>query len=152
MQARSALWLTLVFCLVPACKDESLPPTGDAARVRADGGVDAGGGDAKGRDGGAGLQIGAPCRAGADCATGQCLTEAEDPWFVGGYCTIKNCTDGSPDPCPNLNDCRGVARGNVRICLSRCELGMCRDPYKCCGPGPTAIWCAPTDNPVCLLR
>ena len=151
MKTCSALWLT-VFYLITACKDPSMPPASDAAIASADGAVDAGTGDAGARDGGAGRPIGAPCLVDADCATGQCLTEAEDPAFVGGYCTIKNCTDGAPTPCPDVNDCRGLTRGSVRICLGRCELGKCRDPYRCCGPGPSAIWCAPSDNPVCLLR
>ena len=152
MQTRSALWLTIIFYLIPACKGPSMPPASDAAMASADGAIDAGSGDARAPDGGAGRPIGAPCLVDADCATGQCLTEAEDPAFMGGYCTIKNCTDGAPTPCPDVNDCRGLARGSVRICLGRCELGKCRAPYRCCGPGPSAIWCAPSDNPVCLLR
>lgn len=152
MQARSALWLTLFFYLMPACKDPSMLLAGDAAMVSADGAVDAGSGDTGGRESGVGLPFGAPCHTGADCSTGQCLTEAEDPSFPGGYCTIRNCTDGSPTPCPDVSDCRGLAQGSVRICLGRCELGKCRAPYQCCGPGPSAIWCAPSDNPVCLLR
>lgn len=61
MQARSALWLTLFFYLMPACKDPSLLPAGDAALVSADGAVDAGSGDAGGRESGVGLPFGAAC-------------------------------------------------------------------------------------------
>ena len=127
----------------------------------ADGGVigaDGGGG----QDGTGTLQrrVGEPCTADGECATGQCVTEQQDPYFAGGYCTLKRC-DRVDAACPKYSECRGTARdgqgGTVQICVLQCrtDTGMatCRKGYLCCsGPGPlrTDGWCSPESSVLCL--
>lgn len=96
--------------------------------------------------------LGAACTADADCLTGQCLTEAEDKRFTGGYCTLKGC-DRLGTPCPTGSACQPIGP-NSRICLQECDaMRTCRAGYGCCGPGPRlAGWCSPKDSPVCMLR
>lgn len=96
-------------------------------------------------------RVGAACKADAECGTGECVTEAQDATFAGGYCTVKNCDDKTR-PCPSGSECRGSAAGGTPICLSLCQVSACRSPYLCCGPGPMARWCAPSESQVCHLR
>lgn len=96
--------------------------------------------------------IGAACAADADCQSGQCLTEAEDKRFSGGYCTLKNC-DKLGAACPTGSACKPIGPSSY-ICLQTCDaMRTCRAGYGCCGPGPAiAGWCSPKDSPVCMLR
>lgn len=95
--------------------------------------------------------VGAACASGLDCQSGQCVTEAEDKSFPGGYCTTRGCSDLVR--CPAGSSCRGFT-GGQRICLADCKRdGDCRGEYACCsgpGPGRDSGWCAPKSSVLCL--
>jgi hypothetical protein len=98
--------------------------------------------------------VGDTCRFATDCTTGDCATALDDPGFVNGYCTLKNC-DRIQRACPTGSTCKPV--GGASFCLKDCDVmsnaGQCRNPdYHCCsGPGPTRdpAWCAPTGSFLC---
>ncbi|MCS6915666.1 MAG: hypothetical protein RMK29_12540 [Myxococcales bacterium] len=99
--------------------------------------------------------IGAACTRDADCATGQCITEAQDRSFVGGYCTVRGCNERQP--CPAGSSCVGVS-GGMRVCLAHCmKPEDCRKGYACCPglvplpPGRSPV-CAPERSALCLSR
>ncbi len=96
--------------------------------------------------------VGDACKVDTDCASKQCLTESQDTHFVGGYCTFKGCDEMS-HLCPAGSECSGLTQAGTRICLTKCgAMNTCRSPYRCCGPGPTARWCAPEQSSACMLR
>jgi hypothetical protein len=112
------------------------------------------GGAAGGSGGGGAVPVGGPCGADGECATGQCITEAATPVYVGGYCTIRNCTNN----CPAGSHCTGGGAIGSFGCFRECVIGQpCRDGYRCCPgsvpdagtvglcvpPTGTAISCAP---------
>lgn len=97
--------------------------------------------------------VGAACTGDADCATGQCITEAQDRSFVGGYCTLRGC--GERQPCPMGSSCIGF--NGMRVCLAQCMRDDdCRKGYACCsGPGPIIPGrqvCVPERSPLCIVR
>jgi hypothetical protein len=77
--------------------------------------------------------VGAACDTIVDCAGGQygfCLTEAAQPDFVGGYCSIDCTTTGM---CPAGAACVTVdPQTGSRICLDTCTSdAQCRNSYSC---------------------
>ena len=87
--------------------------------------------------------VGQPCVNDGDCATTQCLSEANKPGYVGGYCTILGCSAG----CPAGSDCLGGGGIGNTACFARCSsVADCRAGYHCCGvatDGGTPQHCAP---------
>jgi hypothetical protein len=81
---------------------------------------------------------GAPCTSDAQCAGGYCITEAEAPDYVGGYCSA-GCTYSSD--CPGAAVCVNDGGGNY--CLADCsDDDDCRANYVCDGAGGVS-WCVP---------
>jgi hypothetical protein len=76
--------------------------------------------------------VGAACAALTDCAGGQlgfCFTEATQPDFLGGYCSI-DCTDSGM--CPAGAACLTVGQQGERVCLDSCTSdAQCRNGYSC---------------------
>lgn len=76
--------------------------------------------------------VGATCTTLTDCSGGQsgfCLTEAAQPEFAGGYCSIDCTASGM---CPAGAACTTVGMMGERICLDSCTTDNdCRNGYTC---------------------
>ena len=92
--------------------------------------------------------VGHACSAGSECATDYCLTEANRPIYVGGYCTSLNC-DPVDGGCPIGSDCSGGGAVGATACFVRCtDHGDCRIGYRCCPDFNQVKVCAPPGSAV----
>ncbi len=100
--------------------------------------------------------LGEACRSTVNCVAGlSCLTEAEYPAFVGGYCSETSCTEGAS--CTGGGLCAQVFGRN--FCLEPCsDDAECRVGYDCietsagrtCAPRCTGdADCGDPSAPVC---
>jgi hypothetical protein len=85
-----------------------------------------------------GQAIGEACANGSECASNTCLTGVQPWWeteFLGGYCSLGQCSD--QNPCPAGSDCFIIDNANNTTCLQTCATATdCgRQGYDCFEPG-----------------